>query len=135
MLAGVTLQTRALANARVNMDVIEPALLAEVLHTHPAILHPGTTMVSLEKFRNAQPELNNALHFAKERHAAAKISIIDWQGIAPLAELKLNPQQYDELAVLPPRAVTKTTRQWPVIIIEQGKRRNGLVRVDVVQPK
>lgn len=141
ILGGVALQIRALVNARVNMDVVEPALLIEILGNSPAILlrdASGTYQhkIDVEKFRNAEQELNRAFEFAKkERHAAARIELIEWEGVEPLKEIKLNPELYDEIAFQPRKAVAKTTRKWPVMLVENERERRGILRVEVVQPR
>ncbi len=141
ILAGVALQVRTYVNAKVNLDVAEPALLVHILGSSPVFLYrdAGWTshrVVDAEKFRTAFPEsLAGALGF-KQRHAAARVTLTDASGKKSV--LFLNQDYYDELAAQGSRFMGKnvvaTEREWPVLIMDEGQESTGVLAVQVIQP-
>ncbi len=142
IIMGVALMIRTYVDARVNLDVAEPALIMQVIGSSPAFLYMDASgtyhrIVSLERFVQSEPLLNLAFSYGQRRHAAAKISLLEQDG-SEIKSVFLNPGYYDELssqvALLKGISVVRQERQWPVMIAEKGRARQGILKVEVVQP-
>ncbi len=142
IIMGVALQIRTYINAKVNLDVAEPALLVQVLGNSPALLYrdAGGSMqraIAVEQFVKAGPALNDVLAYS-QRHAAAKLTLME-QDRKEIKAVYVNEDYYKELSAQTKAWLRKTAvqqeRQWPVMLIEQGKERPGVLRVEVLQPR
>jgi hypothetical protein len=147
ILMGVALQVRTYINARLNLDVTEPALLAQVIGTSPVFLARGATgaplpVIDVGRFERAEPALNGALQFAVP-HAAAKLVLMELQPtgqrVTELKTIYLDKKYYDVLSAQTPaflgRNVVARKHQWPVRIMHNGVVSQGLLSVEVLQPR
>jgi hypothetical protein len=157
IIGGVALQIRTYINAKVNLDVAEPALLVQVLGTSTTFLYrdaAGTYQraVSVERFKTA--DLASAFDYGEHRRAAAKLVLQEQDG-KELKTIYLNEPYYKVLAaqkagllrqllegpwlfeevVARPITVTGAERQWPVLLTENKKERAGILRIEVLQPR
>jgi hypothetical protein len=142
IMMGVALAVRTYVNAKVDMNAAEPALLVQVLGTSPAFLARDSTgalerAISVERFKQSQQTLAETFSYGTQRHAAAMLTLFDRDG-KPISSVQLNPDYYQELAAqlgpLGGKTVIQQVRQWPVVLVEKGSERPGILRVEVLQP-
>ncbi len=140
ILMGIALLIRTYVNAKVNMDLAEPALFMQILSTSPEFLvqdalSGSVRAIDVDRFKTAN--LDSRLAF-RQRHAASKLILLE-QDKKPIVTIYLNKPYYDELASQVPRLLGKTVimqaRDFPVTLVEQGKSRKGVLHVEVLQPR
>jgi len=144
ILAGVALQIRTYINTKVNMNVAEPVLIAQVLGASPAIIQPDDSgsrlrTIHVERFAAAEPSLGAGFDYTAKRHAAAKLTLLENDYTKEIAAIYLNKDYYQELAPQVSKLLGKTLvreeRRWPVLLVEKGIERQGILRVEVLQPR
>lgn len=142
IIAGIALQIRTYVNAKVDMEAVEPTLLAQVISTSPAILYSDDSgikhnKISVEQFNQAEGKINSELRFNKD-YLAAKIMLQERDGKV-IKKIFLNKDFHDVLSAqvksLLGKTVTSTIHKRPIIIIEKGKERKGILFVEVLQPR
>lgn len=142
IIAGISLQIRSYIDTRVNLYFAEPALIMQIIGNSPSFLYQDASgsyqrMISVERFETAEQLLNAEFFYRQPRYAAAKVALIEKNG-AEIKSILLNPDYYNELAaqiqLLSGKTVDVTEREWTVTLVQKGKERQGILRVEVLQP-
>lgn len=143
VIAGVGLQSRARINAQVNIDVVESDVISSILSDVSAFLYrdsTGTThsIIDVQRFEQlTSPALTSLISFPT-KHVTAKITVMNYDGSQERVRY-YDKDYYDFLfgksAVFLGRGVSRTTRQWPVVLVDNGKRTRGVLRIEVLQER
>jgi hypothetical protein len=141
IIIGVILQIRAYVNSRVDLGVAEPAIIAQILSSMPAVMQKDTTgnyvrAISVDTFKKT-PEMGDYFDFGRQRHAAAKIVIAELNN-KEIAESFVNKKYYEELEpqakALWGRSAVSQLQKWPVMLVENNIARQGIIWIQVVEP-